>query len=560
MSRSKQSAPAQPYAVLTLIAISLAGAAIYSSIAFDALTSPDKNEPAVVLEIRPLVDGRMASLSNDLVVSVLVTAPLPPDMGRELGRDTAVVFAGAVKGCATISREVLGPIIKGWNELFARRGVKGRAYIGLSVHVDVINVSARRSILGGIESITLDLGKIAEGYVGHYVLGIDISARDETSVARLGVTSVEYYDPSTAPINSWFFSDEEGQEPPSAVSDNHEVCIDIGDGLRECYKLTYYADVDDFADSLPSEYFRVVDGVTYMRVPVLVAVNDFPLMSATVVVSITTTAKSPALGVYPTYAIGPNVAKALNDPNYPEFPSVTIWKGSEPVWGGEQFGFHRSLILHPRGETNTSWVWIYARPYIEIYSVYLVTDMGTDTIGEDGATYLRDDVTFSISDILLSGDEIESGYAYGMPHEIISSYFFAGTNEAFVTRLSPGESIRLKTVFQTCDKCGADFEVGIPAGAIVAAAASLATPFSGPVAAGLSSFAVSLSNVGADIYIEGGVQNYGDDPGFPGDYNVSESVYVRVSKFRYRADPPLLCFRCSPCHYGAPVGMYLRFH
>ena len=559
MSRSKQSMLTRPYAVLILIAISLAGAAIYSSIAFDALTSPDKNEPAVVLEIRPVVDGRIASLSNDLVVSVLVTAPLPPDMVRESGRDTAVVFAGAVKRYATISREVLGPIIKGWNELFSRRGVSGRAYIGLSVQVDVINVSARRSLLAGIESITLDLETVAKGYIGHYVLGIDISASDETRVARLGVTSVEYYDPSTAPINSWFFSDEEEQEPLSAVSDNHDVCIDIGDGLRECYKPTYYAGVDDFADALPSEYFRVVDGVTYMRVPVLVAVNDFPSMSATVIVSITTTARSPALGVYPTYAIGPNIAKMLNDPNYPEFASATVWKGGGLVWGGERFGFHRSLILHPRGETNTGWVWIYARPYIEIYSVYLVTDAGTDAIEEDG-TYLRDDVTFSISDILLSGDEIESGYAYGMPHEIINNYFFEGTEEAFVTRLSSGGSIRLKTVFQACDKCGADFEIGIPVGAIVAAAASLAAPLSGPVAVRLPGFAVSLSNVGASIYIEGGVQNYGDVPGTPGDYDVGESVYVRVSKFRYRADPPLLCFRCSPCYYVAPVGMYLRFH
>ena len=562
MTHSEQSRSARPYVVLILLAISLVGVAIYSASAYVSLI-PDQGEPAVVIEIQPFVDGKKVSLSNDLVITIFTTAPLPPGMARESGKDTAVVFAGAVKKYAAIPRKVLDPIVKGWNELFMKRGVKGRTYIGLSVHIDVINVAQRRSVLAGIETVTLDLEKITKGYIGHYVVGIDISALDEAGVARSGIVSIRYYDPATAPINSRFLRNSAETQASSSSpkqQNDYDWCIVTYNDLEECYKLTYYADVNDFASVLPSKYFKVVDGVTYMKVPVVVAVNDFPLMSATVSVGITTTLSNPAFGVYPTYAIGPNVAKAIKNPNYSEFPSVTIWKGDGLVWGGEQFGFHRVLILHPRDETNTSWIWISARPYIEIYSVYLVTDSGIDAIGENSDTYLRDDVTFAISDILLNGSNIDSGSAFGMPHEIINYYFFAGTNETYITRLSPGDSMMFENIFQTFDKCGADFEVGIPVGAIVAAAASLMAPISAPVAAGLSGFSVTLSAVGASIYIKGGIENHGDVPGVPGDYNVNENVYVRISKYRYKVDPPWWCPWCSPCYYDVPVGIYFRFH
>jgi len=561
LSQLDQFRSVRPYIVLTLIAVSLASVAIYSVSAYGALGIPYQNEPAVVIEIQPFVSGRKVPLSNDLVISVFITAPLPPSMAQEEGRDTTVVFAGAIKRYAAIPRKVLDPIVMRWNELFIERGVKSQTYIGLSVHIDVIDVAQRRSLLADIETVTLDLKKIVDGYVGHYVIGIDMSTQEKSGVVRSGIVSIRYYDPSTAPINSWFsYGSTKVQASSPKALNGYDRCVGIGNGLEECYKLTYYADVNDFADVLPSKYFKVVNGFTYMKVPVVVAINDFPSMSATVTVSIDTTISSPALGVYPTYAIGPNIAKAINNPNYPELPSVTIWRKGYLSWGGERFGFHRTLILHPRDATNTSWVWIYARPYIEIYSVYLVTDSGIDAIREESDIYLRDEVTFAISDILLNGTNIESDSAYGMPHEIINYYFFAGTNETFVTRLSPKESMQLRNIFQTFDKCGADFEVGIPVGAIVAAAASYVAPISAPVAAGLAGFSVTLSAVGASIYIEGGIENHGDVPGVPGDYNVGENVYIRISKFRYKVDPLWWCPWCSPCYYDVPVGIYFRFH
>lgn len=74
-------------------------------------------------------------------------------------------------------------------------------------------------------------------------------------------------------------------------------------------------------------------------------------------------------------------------------------------------------------------------------------------------------------------------------------------------RLDPGESIALEQIFKHFDKCGADFEVSIPAESIAALGICAALGFgigSAPctAAAGFASaFMVSLSAKGSSIYL-----------------------------------------------------------
>jgi len=140
------------------------------------------------------------------------------------------------------------------------------------------------------------------------------------------------------------------------------------------------------------------------------------------------------------------------------------------------------------------------RPYLDVYSVYLVVVGGE-------VTYLHDKVTATITDVLVESNDIAGGFEYGLPVDQLLGNLLAGTNETYVTSLAPGESETLESIFQNYDHCGADFEVGIPVGAMVAAAISLVAPIASPVAAGIAGFQVSLSAVGASIWIHGHSQS-----------------------------------------------------
>ncbi len=558
MTPHNQFTAAQPYVIMALLVTSIVGAMIYSASAYGALTIPSGNEPAVIIEIQPLSNGKAVTLGKDLAVVVFITAPLPPNMLKESERDTKVVFAGIVERGVVLTRNEIGPIIDDWVMTYKERGNRNRPYIGLSVHVDIVDRATGESIATGIESVTLNTDLLSKGNIGYYKLGIGIDTPESGRVAPMGLVEVKYYDVLTAPDFTWmsttnYVQESGGISATQSDLDGYDWCVPLQIHTYRCYNLAYYADVETLANALPGDYFKTVNGVKYVKIPVLIAVNDFPAYSATVIVSIGSETSNYAIGVYPTYSVGSNIATAIKTPNYPVFPSVTVWKGDGIVWGGEEYSFYRNLILRPIGERSSGWVWIYGRPYIEIYSVYSVWL-------DHGVNYERDEVTFAISDVLVSNGLIESGKSYGLPSDSLMSYFFAGTEEVGILNLSPGESVPLNHVFQSFDKCGADFEIGIPVGAMIAVAASVLFPISAPVAAGLSGFQISVSAVSASIRITGGIENEGDDPDYAGDHDAVEIVYVRISKFRYKVDPPWWCFWCSTCYYDVPAGIYFRFY
>lgn len=562
MTPPNQFTAARPYVLIALLVTSIVGVAIYSASAYGALTIPSGNETAVVIEIEPLSNGKAVALGEDEVVVALITAPLPPDMLKNSERDTRIIFAGVIDRGIVLTKKEIGPIIEGWVNTYEERRNKNSPYIGLTVHVDIVNKATGKSIATSINSVTLNIDLLDKGYIGYYKLGINVDTSNTGKPARMGLEEVRYYEFSIAPDFSWLSVTDtktELEETPqessvaSGLSD-YTRCVPLGNWYAyECYNLTYYADTETFKNVLPSNYFKEVDGVTYMALPVLIAVNDYPAYSATIEVSISLGSTDFTTSVYPTYTIGPNIGKALNSPYSTTFPSVTLWKGDGAVWGGESYYFYETLSLYPSGDYSKGWIWVYARPYIEVYSVYRVYVDGS-------SEYLRDEVTAAISDVEVIGNIIQGGASYSLPPQDLIEVLFSGTEERYVDTLAPNESLPLGSVLGGFDTCGSDFEIGIPVGAMVGLVVLAAFPEATPAAAAIAGFQVSMSATGASIFVGGGIKNKGDDPYVPDDHDAYEQVYARVSKLKYKVDPPWWCFWCSTCYYDVPAGIYFRFY
>ncbi|MFN3268915.1 MAG: hypothetical protein ACK416_06630, partial [Zestosphaera sp.] len=227
--------------------------------------------------------------------------------------------------------------------------------------------------------------------------------------------------------------------------------------------------------------------------------------------------------------------------------------------------FTKSLLLEP---LKSGWLWMWARPVYRIYKVYEVISFPCSTVN-----YIGDDVENVIGDVLTSGLTIVGDREWELPHSELMKMFFNGTEMKKLVipdtsladgDLDPGESVALEHIFKYFDKCPHDFEIGIPAGSIAALVmcGALGLPTGGSAClaaiAFASAFQLSLSAEGSSIYVTGGIDNYGDYPGISGDYNVPEIVYVAVSKYQYKVDPPWWCFWCSPCYFNVPAGIYFK--
>ncbi|MEM0203940.1 MAG: hypothetical protein QXO16_08680 [Archaeoglobaceae archaeon] len=308
---------------------------------------------------------------------------------------------------------------------------------------------------------------------------------------------------------------------------------------------------------LPSDYFKSVDGVLYMKTPVLIVKNAYS-NSGVITSSINIGMREVSVGVYPTLTSGEILDKITKGYS----PTVTLWKGSGLTWGGSTYYFYYNT--GDLGPEQSVWIWIWARPVYRIYKVYEV----------DSCTYTRyyigDDVENFITHVLTSGTGIVGGGNIGLPQSELMQTLFNGVemNKLQISgtsledgKLDPGESIALEQIVQYFDTCGADFEVGIPAGSLAALSicAVLGLPAGGTacaVAVAFSSaFQLSLSIQGS-MYITGGLVNHGEFNGRG--YNVPEDVYMAISRYQYKVDPPWWCFWCTPCYYRVPAGIYFQ--
>ncbi|MEM3326659.1 MAG: hypothetical protein QXK63_04350, partial [Thermoproteus sp.] len=229
-------------------------------------------------------------------------------------------------------------------------------------------------------------------------------------------------------------------------------------------------------------------------------------------------------------------------------PSISLAGWS---WGGQRYYLSDVLALGP---TTSGWIWIWGRPVFTSYDVWYYT--GTHSYYEGEEDY------FYIADIYVSGTTVVSGLSFGLPQEIIN-FFYGGINKQQLVipdmaladgKLDPGETFQLGQIFPYFDKCGADFEVGVPIGAVAAAVLARS-----PIRLALSKDAipgveVSLSVQGANIYVFGSIHNYGDHPGIPTDHDVPEFIYVAVGKYSYTARD----IWGNTCLYQVPAGLYVE--
>lgn len=188
-----------------------------------------------------------------------------------------------------------------------------------------------------------------------------------------------------------------------------------------------------------------------MKIPFVMAVNNFTYRGSVQV----------TIGTLPTtsqFAVGATLAIPGE---YGPSISLAGWS-----WGGQQYFLANGLFLGP---TRSGWIWIWGRPVFASYDVYYEGPMGRD--------YTQEEDYFYIADIYISGTTIVNGKDFGLPQEI-TNFFYGGIDKQQLIipntalsdgALQPGEHIQLNEIFPYFDRCGADFEVGIPVGAVVLA-------------------------------------------------------------------------------------------
>ncbi|RLG83213.1 MAG: hypothetical protein DRO40_05295 [Thermoprotei archaeon] len=497
--------------------------------------------PGICIEFRlyEVVDGEIVNTTSvlsrpDIVLSIEVIAIAPPQYREDL----LLVHKAHYKGSNTIfiPSDKLYDVAKTWITIYnSRSGNIEKTYSGLILRVFIYDEDTGELLYQLYDSISYRPIDIVKGETIKYTVYLSKNS------------------PKASKIESSYVSTFSITKLATEISPMDRV-----DHPHYYRELVAQIKPEDLVSSLPSSYFNEVNGKLYVKTPVLIAWNKYSL-SGSVSSSINLGIQGAVIGVYPTLTSGEIIPKIENG----VLPEVTLWKGSGLTWGGEGYYYYRSQELNPNEQW---WAWIWARPIYSVYRVYYC----------DGyyCEYSYNDIDHVITDILTEGNGIVGGENYGLPAEDIMYNFYDGTYEVRLEidgtaldngYLDPGESIAFEQIFQYCDTCGADFEVGIPVGAFAAIAicAALGLPTGGlsctTAVAFASAFAITISAEGPSVYISGGAENEGDDPDYPGDYNVYEVVYVRISSYQYKVDPPWWCFWCGPCYYNVPAGIYFEF-
>ncbi len=499
----------------------------------------------VDFEEKKLVDVTSTILNDpDVLMYLEVNAITPPSLEWEDIVTIARITAKPRKTIFIRSDELL-EVSRMWVSLYSsRHGNPKTTYSGLIIRLFIYNSSSGDVLFEAYDSISYRPIEVVEGKAIKVTASLLTKSQ---KFVRLNVKhgTVTQYVASQASI------EEDEVEP-----------------YRGCHVyrvLTAEIKPEDTFSELPSSYFRYVDGRYYVKTPVMIVENVNP-ESATLASSISIIMIGASSGIYPTFTSG----KILEKINNGVMPNVTLWKGSGFTWGGSTYYFFNNLGLVP--PLSSAWIWIWARPIYRTYAVYRRCYLLPPI-------YLKDDVENLIGDVLTNGSNIQGGQEYGSPHSNLMQAFFNGTNMTLLQipdtytedgDLDPDESIVLDQIFLHLNTCRDNPGIGIPAGAIAALAicTKLELPTSetacGTAIAFTSTFQLSLISVRrisvwrSSIMIIVIITNNGDVPFIPNDTDTDEIVYVAVSKYQYKVDPPLWCPWCSPCYYNVPTGIYFK--
>ncbi|ABL87600.1 conserved hypothetical protein [Pyrobaculum islandicum DSM 4184] len=462
----------------------------------------------------------------DVVAAVFIRAVTPDG--------EAVVFSGPTRGSVHISAGALADVARNWTELLKARGHDPEDFFtALIVSLAVINKTSGKPLFyttyfldyhpakvvrGDRELIyTLHIAKGRGEWRGH-VVKVD---REEkrglfTSYSFTPLSmKLPYVEP---PKDTW--CEVVSPDPPAFI----------------CWYRKAWVGVENLTSVLPSTYFTTYNGKLYMKIPVIMAVNNYTYSGSVGV----------AIGTLPaTSQVAVGAALAVPGDYGPSI-SLAGWS-----WGGRQYFLANGLFLGP---TRSGWIWIWGRPVFASYDVYYEGVLGRD--------YIQEENYFYIADIYISGSTIVSGKDFGLPQEV-ANLFYGGVDKQQLVisntalsdgALQPGEHIQFNEIFPYFDRCEADFEVGIPVGAVVLAVlARVPVPAVLPkdVFPGID---ISLSIQGATMYVLGSIKNYGDHPDVPTDYNVPEYIYAAVSKYQYTATD----IWGNTCLYQVPSGIYIE--
>jgi len=488
----------------TLVALGLIGVPSYPQIVINLEFL--KKDPST----GKFVDASGILSSKDVMVELQINAIAPPTEKEDIITLHSGVYAG--KGPIVISTPLFQILSREWVSVYKLRSVDpSSVYSGLIIRAIAFNTTSRQMIFQVYDSISYSPYQVANGNS----VFVTIQAENSTAKALSIYTS---YSKSVM---------------LSSKAEEKQIGIDIA-GPSRIEVLVAQITPENLTSYLPSDYFMNVNGKLYMKVPVLI-LNNSNAYSSTETMFLAfqdlSTKNRNSIATYPTFSTTGNILDSIKNG---QLPDVNFYMGSSYIWGGNTYNFIELGLIPPQ---QVNWVWIWARPVLSFYKVY---DMWQG--------YMGDEVQGIVSDVYVSGSDIQGGISYDAPPQTIMNMLFNGTSLNFVTNLAPNEGITQSKLFNAY---GSDFEIGLPIGSLLASGACLAI---GAATGGIGGTAcevvvmftetigVSLSSYGSNIAIF--IQNNGDDPSIPYDYNTYEEIYVAVSNYKYilnshQVNPPL---------------------
>lgn len=482
-------------------------------------------------------------LRGDVVTCVYLRVVMP-----EYARPLALrCFKGVP--VIRVPYETLERFTKEWQSLLNSRGVPASSVsshiIGLIISVHVINTTSGEVLYGALDSLPMALGDFERPQVVYY-----------TVYVKKGVQQVQYekrlrYPSTGTPLLRELASIAEGVLAGAQYYSYYFDYCDCVETYCTCYKLIARVTPDDLVQDLPGDYFKW-SGVRYVKTPVLIAYNHYT--GATIGTSINVGTRTGAVVARLTFTTGSITSSIMRG----ILPKVTLQAGGS-TWGGKNYYY--GLNFQVDSTTTARWAYIWARPVQEFWEVYGCTP----SVPSWYCRKVEEEVLAYLSDVLVEGATILGGSEVGLPHSTVMNSFLSGTDgvllaipETYLNDgvLLPGEYITLEHVVQYYDTCGADFEVGIPVGALFGLALCKALGLGTTTAACLTlvsftaAFEVSLGYVSPSIYVSGNIYNLGG-PGV--------LVYMQLSRYSYVYQPPWCPGYWCYCEYKVPAGVYFRF-
>ena len=485
--------------------------------------------PGLLLQVEGVRPG------GNVTASIFVVAMAPPSLPGDFVELYAVRYRGKPIQLPAAGR--LGKVARAWLDTLRQRGSDVRGFeTGLVVFVAVTDMSSAgkpKATRVFVDSISYRPYDIAHNKSILYTIRVEEGRRGFAKVERKEVTTPIPVDPAEGAVTG---APKPLALPPPSDPEQGLYCTVYPEDLMECWERAYYTSVDNLTNSLPTDYFTTINGKMYMKTPVIIIYNELSV-SATLGVSVLYKLSMPSVSIYPTFEVGPDMLRAFKGETT-VVPSVTIYKGSELTWGGQQYEGTLGFDVQPE-----QWVWGYfwGRPAMAIYRHFWEDSVGRTYDNEEYGLY-------AVSDLYIINDAIQGGAVSGMPAQVLMDMLFEGTDLQYFTTIYPpgsgagSNTVLLKDIVNAYDSCGVDFEIGIPVGAIIATILT-----ANPVAVTLAStVGVTISVMGGTATVDGGIVNYGD---FDGGANVFEDIYVAVSKYQYSD---------GNCLYRVPVGLYVK--